>query len=69
MDKVHCVWMADGELNVLFECREVLITAHLEDITNKEVVLEYLAKTEYIPHIQTTITMEPTVGLQTHIKI
>ena len=65
--------MSDGEMNVLFERKGMpepqnLKTAHVQDISNKEVVLEYLAKNEYIPHIQTVITMEPTSGLQTNFN-
>ena len=70
MDKVHCVWMSDGELNVLCETKEKpnpenLKAVHVQCVSNKEIVAEYLAKTDYIPHIETVITMQPTSRLQT----
>ncbi len=73
VEKVHCVWISDGEMNVLFESKssseadatENLKTAHIQSVTNKEMVMEYLAKMEYIPHIQTVITMEPASAVQT----
>lgn len=73
MEKVHCVWMSDGELTVLFESKGLpephnLKTARVQYVRNKEVVSEYLAKTAYIPHIQTVITMEPTSELQTNLS-
>jgi len=61
--------MADGELTVLFESKSAdcnqLQTARIQYVRNKEPIIEYLANTEYIPHIQTVITMEPTSGLLT----
>ena len=68
-DKVHCVWLADGEMLVLFECKEFagpdhLGSAPIELISNKEVVQKYLDTMTYIPHIRKTVTMEPTVGLK-----
>ena len=65
MDKIHCVWIADGEMNVLFEKNSDLKAARIEFVRNKQMVLDYLSKTEYIPHIQTVITLEPTAGLET----
>ena len=61
--------MMDGEMNVLFDCKEVtspdnLKFAPVEFVRNKELVQEYLSKMESIPHIRTVITMEPTVGLK-----
>ena len=53
--KVHCVWLVNGELQVLFECvHEGAINleaapAHL--VQNKELVQEYLDRKKYIPHI------------------
>ena len=73
MEKVRCVWLSDGELKVLFETKDQpapgnLKTVHIESISNKEIVDEYLSKTEFIPHIQTVITMEPTASLQTKLR-
>lgn len=57
-------------INVLFECKEDLLrSTSIECVKNKEMVSEYLAKMEYIPHIRTVITMEPTAGLQTSICV
>lgn len=72
-EKVHCVWLSDGEMNVLFECKEFagpdhLGSAPLEFICNKEVVQQYLDKMKYIPHIQRMVTMEPTTGLGLQTK-
>ena len=72
-ERVHCVWLSDGEMNVLFECKEFagpdhLGSAPLELICNKEVVQQYLDKMKYIPHIQRTVTMEPTTGLGLQTK-
>ena len=68
VDKVHCVWLSDGEMKVLFERKGLpepdnLKAAHVQFVRNKEMVTEYLKKTEFIPHIQTVITMEPTAEL------
>lgn len=57
-------------MNVLFERKGLpepdnLKAAHVQFVRNKELVTEYLQKTEYIPHIQTVITMKPTAGIQT----
>ena len=72
MEKVHCVWLSDGEMKVLFETKELprpdnLRAVPFQFISNKELVTEYLTKTEYIPHIRTVITMEPTPTLQTSL--
>ena len=73
VDKVHCVWKSDEELNVLFESKELpgpenLRTVRVQFVSNKEMVAEYLARTEYIPHIQTVITMVPTSTIQTNFS-
>lgn len=67
--KVHCVWLVDGEMKVLFESKdsggpESLASAPIDMVRNKELVQQYLDNMEHIPHIKRTITMEPTVGLQ-----
>lgn len=67
-EKIHCVWLADGEVHVLFECKEFegpdyLGSASIEAIQNKELVQQYLDTMKYIPHIERTITMVPTKGL------
>ena len=53
--------MADGEMKVLFESKEGetenLKTALIQFVSNKELVTEYLSKAEYIPHIQTVVTL------------
>ena len=64
-EKVHCVWLNNGEMNVLFECKrfdapDFLGSMPIECIKNKELVDEYLINTEYIPHIKSVITIEPT---------
>lgn len=68
-DKVHCVWLVDGEMKVLFQCKEFegpeqLGSTPIHMVLNKELVQEYLDNTEHIPHIRKTITLEPTEGLQ-----
>lgn len=68
-DKVHCVWLVDGVVKVLFECKqfqgpEQLGSAPIDLVLNKELIQEYLDNTEHIPHIRRVITMEPTEGLQ-----
>ena len=66
MDKVHCVWITDGEMNVLFsEKNDNLKTTRIKFVRNKEMVLEYLSKMDYIPHIRTVVTMEPTSEIKT----
>ena len=65
VEKVHCVWLADGEIIVLFESKQFDEPDHLgavpiELIHNKELVRDYLDKIEYIPHIKRTVTLEPT---------
>ena len=69
MDKVHCVYLVDGDLKVLFESKqfkgpEQLGTAPIGLVLNKELIQEYLDSMESIPHIRKTVTMEPTKGLQ-----
>lgn len=68
-DKIYCVWLSDGESNVLFECKEFqgldhLGAAPIELISNKELVQKFLDETKYIPHIQRVVTLEPTSELQ-----
>ena len=63
------MWLSDGEMKVLFECKEFdapyhIGSAPLECISNKELVQEYLDKVDHIPHIQRIVEMEPTKGLQ-----
>jgi hypothetical protein len=67
--KVHCVWLVDGEMKVLFESKdsrgpESLASAPIDMVVNKELIQQYLDSMEHIPHIKRTITMEATVGLQ-----
>ena len=63
--------MTDEEINVLFESKERLPetenlkTAHIQFVTNKEMVTEYLTKMDYIPYICTVITLKLTSALQT----
>ena len=63
------MWLSDGELNILFESRDFVGPEHLgsagiASITNKELVQEYLDNMEFIPHIQTSITMIPTTEIK-----
>ena len=62
VEKVHCVWFADGEIIVLFESKQFDEPHHLGvvPIELKELVRDYLDKIEYIPHIKRTVTLEPT---------
>ena len=65
VEKVHCVWLLDGEMKVLFETKALpspdnLRAVPFQFVSNKELVTEYLAKTEYIPHIRTVITCNGT---------
>ena len=68
-DKIHCVWISDGDIKVLFESRdftgpEHLGSAEINFIINRELVFKYLDNIEYIPHIQTMVTMMPTAELK-----
>lgn len=68
-DKVHCVYLVDGEMKVLFECKqfkgpEQLGSAPIDLVLNKELIQEYLDSMGSIPHIKKTVTLEPTKGLQ-----
>ena len=70
-EEIHCVWLSDGEMKVLFKCKEFTPPDYLgakpiECIKNKELVDAYLAQTDYIPHIKTLLTMESTKDLQTN---
>ncbi len=54
---------------VLFECRDFdgphhVGSATLECIVNKKLVQDYLDDVDHIPHIQKTVKMEPTRGLE-----
>ena len=56
-DKIHCVWLADGEMRVLFESKEFdgpeqLGCAPINLVVNKELIQEYLEKMEHIPHVK-----------------
>ena len=64
-DKVHCVWLVDEEMKVLFDCKdfEGPGSASINAVVNKELIQEYLDTTEHIPHIRKVITLEPTLGL------
>lgn len=53
----------------MIECKEFdgphhIGSAPLEYIINKELVQEYLDEVDHIPHIQKTVKMESTRGLQ-----
>lgn len=68
-EKVHCVWLSDGEVQVLFECKgasnpENLLSVHIDYISNKSLVQEYLDQMQFIPHFKRTVTMESTIGLK-----
>ena len=65
------MWLSDGELQVLFECKglsdpENLLSMHIKFISNKGLVQEYLDQMQFIPHFKRTITMESTEGLSVH---
>ena len=68
VSKIHCVWLVNGELQVLFECvRDGSINleaAPVNLVINKELVQEYLDQKKHIPHIQKMITMQSTEGLK-----
>ena len=68
VSKIHCVWLVNGELQVLFECVHDgainLEAAPVDLVKNKELVQEYLDRKKHIPHIQKMITMQSTEGLQ-----
>ena len=56
-EEIHCVFLFNGEMNVLFKCKQFdasdfLGTMPIECIKNKELVDQYLDQTEYIPHIK-----------------
>lgn len=55
------MWLSDGELNVLFECKEFshLHSVHIDFIENKDLVDEYLRNVARIPHIKRSVVMEP----------
>ena len=72
-DKINCVWLSDGEIHVLFESSDFMGPEHLGSaeinlITNKELVCKYLDSVEFIPHIQTTVTMMPTAEIELKVK-
>ena len=63
-EKVHCVWLSNGEAQILFECKgENLLSVHIDCISNKSLVQEYLDQMQFIPHFKRTVTMESTIGL------
>lgn len=68
VSKVHCVWLVNGELQVLFESVSDgsinLEAAPVHSVKNKEIVQEYLDRKKHIPHIQKMITMHSTEGIQ-----
>ena len=70
-EEIHCVWLSNGEMNVLFKCKQFdapdfLGTMAIECIKNKELVDQYLDQTEYIPHIKTLLTMDKAKNLRTN---
>lgn len=63
-EKIHWVWLADGEVNVLFTWKKFegpdhLGAATIEAISNKELVQQYLNTMTCIPHIERLNTMVP----------
>lgn len=61
-EKIHCVWMTNGVISVLFDCQgftglEKLQSAPLDCIINKRLVREYLDKVGCIPSIKQTMTL------------
>ena len=67
-EKVHCVWLSNGEAQILFECKGVsnpenFLSVHIDCISNKSLVQEYLDQMQFIPHSKRTVTMESTIGL------
>ena len=68
---MHSVWLSDGELQVLFECKGTgsnpdLLSMHIKCISNKDLVQEYLDEMQFIPHFKKVITMESTAGLSVY---
>jgi hypothetical protein len=60
--------LSDGEINVLFECKDIpkpnhIRSVHINFIQNKELVQEYLANEVTIPHIKKQIVMEPVANV------
>ena len=70
VEKVHCVWLCDGELQVIFECKgssdrhENLLSMYIKFISNKNLVQEYLDAMQFIPHFKKVVTMKPTAELR-----
>ena len=70
-EKVHCVWLVNGEMKVLFEYKQPdgrpgqLMSGPINLVINKELIQQYINSMDHIPHIQkiTTTTLVPTVGL------
>ena len=65
------MWLSDGELQVLFKCKdssdpENLVSMHIKFISNKSLVQEYLDEMQFIPHFKRIITMESTAGLSVY---
>ena len=65
------MWLSDGELQVLFECKgssspENLLSMHIKFISNKSLVQEYLDEMQFIPHFKKVVTMESTPGLRVY---
>ena len=61
-ERVHCVWITDGVLKVLYESGDFPGPDHLgvtttKYIKNQEVVQAYLKCNECIPHFKTKIDM------------
>lgn len=61
-EKVHCVWMTNGVLKVLYESGDFSGPDHLgvtttQHIKNPEVVQEYLERNDCIPHFKTKTDM------------
>ena len=62
-EKIHCVWLKDGVIKVLYECSKFPGPDHLgvttrDFIKNQNLVDEYLESNNYIPHFTTNIDME-----------
>ena len=68
VDKVHCVWISDGEVNVLIETDEKLRTVRFEFVLNKDIVTKYLSSIEYVPHLETVITMKQSADILPYLK-
>ena len=61
-EKVHCVWLVNGEMKVLFEYKQPdghrgqLMSGPINLVINNELIQQYINSMDHIPHIRKTTT-------------